>query len=98
MKVNFDQTFRNLDGSTPAEGALTLARAAAEALCHPGARGDTATGEEKFKRGLLAMKVGAGGTHDLTVDELASIKKLVGEAYGPLIVAQAWPMLEGGGE
>ena len=44
------------------------------------------------------MKIGGGGTHDLTVDELSSIKKLVGEAYGPLIVAQAWPMLEGGTE
>ena len=38
MKVNFDQTFRNLDGTVPDEGALTLARAAAEALCQPPAR------------------------------------------------------------
>jgi len=32
---------------------------------------------------------------DLTIEEIAKIKQLIGKGYGPLIVGQAWDMLEG---
>jgi len=51
-------------------------------------------GDEKFKRGDLALKVGKGGMHDLTVEDIALIKKVIAKGYGPLIVIRAWTMLD----
>ncbi len=55
------------------------------------------SGEEKVKRWLLAVRIEATSEIDLdlTVEEIALIKRLVGKAYGPLIVGQTWEMLEG---
>ena len=52
------------------------------------------SGEEKFKRYDLAMKIKADPV-DLEVEEISLIKKLIGKAYGPVIVWQAWNILEG---
>lgn len=52
-------------------------------------------GDEKVKRWSLAMKIDRQRKDPtLTADEIALIKKLVGKAYGPLIVGQAWTMLD----
>jgi hypothetical protein len=54
------------------------------------------SGEEKLKRFELALKIKkAGETVCLVSDEVAYIKKLVGRAYGALIVGQTWKVLEG---
>lgn len=53
------------------------------------------SGEDKLSRYVLSCKIRSGGECDLTVDEISIIKKLIGKAYGTLIVGQTWPMLEG---
>jgi len=58
-------------------------------------------GEEKVKRYALAMKIyKSDGLVDLEVEEIALLKKLIGRAYGPLTVGQAWEVLDphGAGE
>lgn len=60
------------------------------------------TGEEKFKRWRLAEKiqnaVEAGKPNvDLSAEDVAMAKKLVAKAYNPLIVGQAWSLLDPGG-
>lgn len=52
-------------------------------------------GEEKFKRGKLAEKIYLGVDVDLTIEEIAKVKKLIGKAYGPNVVTPAWTALEG---
>ena len=54
--------------------------------------------EEKFKRGELARKIYestiGSGEPALTVEEMATVKKLIGKAYPPLMVTQIWRMLD----
>lgn len=51
-------------------------------------------GEEKLKRYQLATKI-SRDEKDFTVEDVGILKKLIGKAYGALIVGQAWDMLEG---
>ncbi len=51
--------------------------------------------KEKLKRGLLAEKIyKAEGSIELQIDELALIKKLVGETNDPIIVSQVYPIID----
>ena len=52
-------------------------------------------GEEKLKRWQLAMRVYLGGDVDLSSEEIAKVKKLVGKLYGPSGVGPGWAALEG---
>jgi hypothetical protein len=64
-----------------------------EALLRPD---DKLSGKEKAERYILAVKIHTSPKEiDLTVEELAKIKELVGKVFAPLIVGQAWQMLEG---
>ena len=51
-------------------------------------------GEEKLKRYKLAMLIYDNDAPELSIEDLAKIKELVGKAYVPLIVGQVWSMLE----
>jgi len=52
-------------------------------------------GEEKVERYVLAMKIyNSDGLVDLKVEEISLLKKLIGRAYGPLTVGQAWEVLD----
>jgi len=54
------------------------------------------SGEEKLKRWQLAIKIkNAEVTVEMTVEEIALVKKLVGKAYSTIIVGQVWELLEG---
>ena len=54
------------------------------------------SGEEKLKRWELASKIkNSADPVELTVEEISLAKRLVGKAYGPLIVGQTWKVLEG---
>ncbi len=55
----------------------------------------TITGEEKFKRGALALKITRGARSlNFTSEETTLIKRLIGKLFTPLIVAQAYEMLD----
>jgi hypothetical protein len=77
---------------------VTLAMAAMRALLvtYDDERGIAA--EEKFKRGELARKIyestSGNGEPVLTVEEMATVKKLIGKGYPPLMVTQIWRMLD----
>lgn len=56
-------------------------------------------GEEKVKRFVIASKIqSAAGTPgqkvDLTVDEIALVKKLCGKAFAPMVVGRLWALLD----
>jgi hypothetical protein len=92
MKINFNQQLKNLRGEDLPN--LTLKAVAIEALLAMYEDERTLTGEEKAKRYLLATRIYANDELDLTVEEIAQVKQIIGRGYGPLIVGQAWDMLE----
>jgi len=53
------------------------------------------SGEEKASRYTLALAIHASVEPlDLKAEDVVLIKKLVAKGYGPLIVGQAWMLLE----
>lgn len=51
--------------------------------------------EKKFERGMLAQKISESDKPiQLTAEQVAMIKQLIGKAYGPWVIAKAWPMLD----
>lgn len=97
MKVDFGQVFKGLEGDEIKNGGkpFTLAAAAVTALLAE-FKDEQIAGQQKADRYTLALAVhGAVGEIDQPVEDVALIKTLIGKAYSPLIVGQAWKMLEG---
>jgi hypothetical protein len=78
------------------EGAvLTLGKVAINALVAVYQDEANLSGEDKVKRWELALRIkGAKNGLELTVEEIALIKKLIAKAYGPIICGPAWIYLE----
>ena len=94
MKINFNQPIKNIQGEEIKD--LTLKTVSVEALLATFSDEQSLSGEEKAKRYVLATRIYANPEElDLTIEEMAKIKQLIGKGYGPLIVGQAWGMLEG---
>lgn len=99
MKIDFSTVVYDRSGAPAASGlnpdeVLTLAEVAGTALLglYPDER--SLDGKDKFIRYSLWKKISDGGSVDLTVEDIALIKKLVGKAFGPITVGQAWAMLD----
>jgi hypothetical protein len=101
MNIDFSQVITDFDGKPfPFKDGentkdLTLGRAAVTALSNILQGENDLPGEERFKRGKLAEKVFGKGTVALTTEEIVLIKRLIGKAFWPRAVSQAWDMLEG---
>lgn len=78
----------------PADQAATLGWYARNALYAAFPDEQNLPGDDKAKRGALAQSLVGVAEVKLKVEDLALIKKVIGKAYGPLIVYQAWNMLE----
>lgn len=91
MKINLDQTFKHV----PEADKLTLGLVAFQALNAqlPNQR-EPLPLDESMKRGGLALKVIDGGEVDMSVDDLAMIRRQLPLAWAPIIVAQAAEMLD----
>lgn len=105
MKRNFDIEIKNFDGTTmlvpsspdPAAPlkALTLKDVAVSSLN----QGDGLGADEKFSRFTLAMKIHAGGNVDVTAEEIALLKSVIGKApWTPLVLGRCFNALEEIGE
>ena len=94
MKINFNRPIKNIQGEEIKD--LTLKTVSVEALLATFPDEQSLLGEEKAKRYVLATRIYANPEElDLTIEEIAKIKQLIGKGYGPLIVGQAWDILEG---
>lgn len=94
MKIDLSTTILDLDKKPIKDGEkdFTLATACCNALLTP-EQGET-SGEEKVKRFRLAEKVYDGGEQELSVDDVALLKKLIGKIYPPLVVGRAFEILD----
>lgn len=63
--------------------------------CLDGRPGNTIQGEEKHKRFKLGERVYKGGDEDYIAEELALIKRVVGESeFYPLVVGQIYDIID----
>ena len=97
MKINFNQPLMKLGINETllkpnSTESFCLKDATIEALLAPE---ENLSGEEKAKRYLMATRIYANPEGpDFSLEELGIIKKVIGKGYGPLVVGQAWGMLE----
>jgi len=97
MKIDFTKQLKDLDGKTIVEkdGAITLKSICINSLMANYQDEKNLSGEEKFKRYELAMKISENGKDvDLKAEDISLIKQLVGKAFTPLVVGQTYKMLE----
>lgn len=98
MKIDFSKEFKNLNNETLKSGEtnVTLKSICTEALLNSSVE-EKITGEEKAKRYNLALEIFASKQKivEISIEDVAVIKKLVGDFYSPLVVGQAYKFLEG---
>jgi hypothetical protein len=73
---------------------LTLGRAVVNALFVMLPEERDLSGEQKFSRGLLAKRVESDPKAQLSAEEIAVVKRLIGKTYGTAVVVQAYQMLD----
>jgi hypothetical protein len=81
-------------GKRKCEDDVVLASIAVRALMAPFQDEQNLSGEDKFKRFALAMKVKDGGEVPVSAEDIALLKKLIGKLYTPLVVGRAFPLLD----
>lgn len=107
MKVNFSKLVTDLDGAPlKAEGkTMTIGSAIITALLAPGAA-ERPSAESSGERFRLAQKVHASTSDneiavapgEITVEEAALIKKLVGALFAPIVYGRVAEAIEGGSD
>lgn len=98
MKIDFSFSLINLMTKEPlmdGDKATTLAYFAINALMAQTAEDTKQTGEEKVAAYILSSKIIGGGEVEITPEESSLIKARIGKLYGPMIVGQCWPVLDG---
>ncbi len=100
MKKQFDWEIRTIDGEPVKDGtekALTAKSVAVNALLSQVEEEKGLTGEDKANRYKLAMSIHGtkeGESVNLKSEEIALIKKTVGQIYLPLVVGQMFNFLD----
>jgi hypothetical protein len=79
-------------GAAPID--LTLGRAAAHALCASFEDERNISGEKKFERGMLAVKVRDATDVELKSEQVTIIKQALAKLYGPVVIYRAYPLLD----
>jgi hypothetical protein len=100
MKLDCSAEMKTLDGKSIVKDAddksiLTFRDVIVNALLSSTEQEKNITGEEKFKRYALAKRAYDLEVFEITTEEAVLIKKLVSLIYAPLIVGQAWNIIEG---
>jgi hypothetical protein len=102
MQRKFGTILRHLDGETimdrseTGEKPMTLGHVAVTALLATFDDERHLGGQQKLDRYVLATKIHSAkdGVADLTAEEVSAIKTVVGKAYPPLVVGQAFQLLD----
>lgn len=101
MKIDFDQKLKTLDGKdlkiANTEETVDLKTICIQALVNATEGQQPLSADDKIKYYNLALKIFQGGKIDLEVNDIATIKKLIGEsrAMNIIVVGQSYLMLEG---
>lgn len=109
MKIDITQQLTELDSTPMITGKqicqvcgsvigesepMTVRLAATRALTAQYRDEQSLTGDEKWPRFHLALKITDEDEPDLKAEEIVLIKKLVGKMYGPVVVGRVWAILD----
>ena len=96
MKIDVTTVLQGLDGKPfkLENKDLTLRKVATEALMAIYQDEPTLDGETKFKRYKLASKFNGADEINLTPEEAAEAKKLIGKAFGPAVVGPVFELFD----
>ena len=99
LAIDFRTPITQLDGKPFTNEAgqpdgMTLGKVCTNALMANFPDEQGLSGDEKMRRFLVAKNIFEHYDYSLNVEEIALVKKLVGKSYGPLIVGQAWALLD----
>ena len=107
MKRNFNTTLKTLDGKPikeqyvdadgkTADRDVTLSTVAVNALLAGYEDERNLAGDDKVKRFKLAQLINdADGEVEVTAEQVSLLKTLIAKGYTPLVVGQAYEILEG---
>jgi hypothetical protein len=93
MKRDFSQTLSALGQPLP-EPANTLGSVCVSALMGVYPDEQNLSGDDKFKRYQLAERLHAGGEQDVSAEDIALLKKLIGKNWSPAVLGPAYEALE----
>jgi hypothetical protein len=100
MKINFSHTFTDIIDGKPIEDqgvVMTLGLIGTRALMQIDPKAEE-PGEQKVKDFQLASRIVKGGDIEITAEEATRLKQRIAKFFGPIIVGQAWPLLDGNKE
>lgn len=93
---NLGVTINNIDGTPMDNGGgkpVTVQSIIMSALLAQFPDETNLSGDEKFTRFKLAMRLDKESEQDLTPEDSTLIKRLVGKGFGPLVVGQVYELL-----
>lgn len=96
MKRNFSTELKGLQNARLEDEkgvAFTLGNVAVNALLGQ-YQDEQVGGDEKFKRFKLADRISVGGVQEVSAEEIALIKRLVGKGFLPMFVGAVYDALE----
>jgi len=96
MRVNFDAPITDLKGVTLKDGEndVTLASVACNALMASFPDEQSLDAKAKVRRFRLAEKAVDGGVQDVDAEDVVELKKVLGKAFGPLVVGRAFDIID----
>lgn len=96
MKIDLSAPIKDLANDFIKDGDkdLVLSAICCSALLTPDPKEGEVSPEEKIKRFRLATKIYDGGLQDLSAEDVAMLKKLIGRAFPPLVVGRAFDILD----
>lgn len=92
MKIDFAAPVLDLDGKQVED--KTIGKLIVDALMAQYPDETSLSGEEKLKRFELAQVAHKANGQDVSVEDAALIKKLIGKAYGPLVVGRVYALIK----
>lgn len=95
MIRDFNIVLKNLDGSElldESQKPARLGKLTIDALMAPTEKG--VTGEQKLQRYTLAHRIYDNPLTELTAEDISLCKRLIGDGYGPIVVGQAYQILD----
>lgn len=97
MKIDTQQMIHDLEGEVvQLDNGIecTLGRVCCRALLGNYRGEEALPGEDKYARWELAGRISKGGEVELTVEEVAQVKMLIGKGFTTLVVGAAYHLLE----
>lgn len=100
MRIDFGAELVNVGGepipldARPDAPNATLSVVSVRALGQVFSDEPTLSAEHKVARYKLALRIVEGGIQEVTVEEAAMLKAVIGKAYSPFVVGAAFSLIE----